>query len=133
MADLYLSLYSRGLIPSPVADILLWPLFTLWLHFQEADHGGTPSYPCSWDSSAMPTLSPFLSISTQYSETHFYQEPSVATPVKTPEEISYQSTHSHHILLRTREKTKPRNKISTQQTQNQVSAPRIMIFPIPDA
>ena len=47
---------------------------------------------------------PFLSIRTQYQETHFTWNPSAHT-YQYHRRFSYQATHSYHTIIRTREET----------------------------
>lgn len=75
MADLHLSLQTPSLIPSSVADFPLWPLLTLCPHshwMKWADCSGTCCSRSSCESQTLPlsSPSPFLSVRTQYPETH---------------------------------------------------------------
>lgn len=47
--------------------------------------------------------------------------------------ISYEATHNQHTPLQTRKETDIKGRSTHPQRQDQISAPKITIFPIPDA
>lgn len=107
---------------SCVAHYLLRSLFTLLIHKNKGDFGGTPS---SLPSSEPLQLSSFWSILVPKFESSvpwFYSDPSLAAPGSIPEKNPYQTTNSQHILLKNKEgKQKKRIKcpLSKDKTRYQ--------------
>lgn len=105
IADLHLFLYSPCRTPSPVADILLWSLFSLCPHFQGTKQKlvESPALLAPVDPSAPASLSHSYLLVPSIPETYLYQELSATTTIRIPEEFPTRQQ-------RTREETKTKEQ-----------------------